>query len=200
MQQKVLRLHQQESFNESKGEESNSMKYNEGQSLVEVLVGLATAVLIIGAITAATIAALSNATFSKNQNLATSYAQQGIEIVRNLRDRDYASFSELSGTYCLAKACNRIDPTSADPQDPCGPKQILCDQNASGENADIFVRQVFVDKTSSYCKDTTQQTSQGTQVTVNVSWFDSKCGTSQVFCHSVKLSTCLSTYNAVTGQ
>lgn len=171
-----------------------------GQSLIEVLVGLATAVLIMGAITTATISALNNAVYSKNQNLATNYAQQGLEIVRNLRDRKYSLFNELNGEYCLAKTCKQIDPTSNDPQDPCGPKSIVCDQNVGGENADIFVRQVTVNPNSSSCKDTTQQTTQGTYVTVNVSWYDAKCGSSNVFCHNVKLGTCLSTYNTVSSQ
>lgn len=162
-----------------------------GQSLIEVLVGLAAATVILGAITAATITALNNAVYSKNQNLATEYAQQGVELVRNLRDRTYSSFSELNGYYCLAKTCTAINATSSNPQDPCGPKSIICDQNVGGENADIFVRQVFVDPNSTYCQDSTQDNTQGTQVTVTVSWYDSKCGSPNVFCHLVKLSTCL---------
>lgn len=167
---------------------------NAGQSLVEVLVGLSTAVLIVGAMTVATISALSNATFSKNQNLATNYAQQGMEIVRNFRDRNYNLFSELQGDYCLAKSCNAIN---NNPQDPCGKVSILCSQNVGGENADIFVRKVTIDPNAISCKDTTQQTTQATLVTVNVAWFDAKCGTSSVFCHSVQLTTCLSTFNAI---
>lgn len=171
-----------------------------GQSLIEVLIGLATASVIIGAITVATITALNNTVFSKNQNLATQYAQQGMEVVRNLRDRNYSQFAELNGTYCLAKTCNAIDPTSNNPQDPCGPRSIVCDQNVGGENADIFVRQVFVDPNSSYCTDSTQQATQGIQATVSVSWFDAKCGAGQVFCHTVKLSTCLSQNGSVPIQ
>lgn len=178
-----------------------------GQSLIEVLVGLATAVFIMGAITAATISALNNSVYSKNQNLATGYAQQGIEIVRNLRDRNYTLFNEmLQGaqhkTYCLAKTCDKIDPTSSDPSDPCGPKQIQCSQNVGGQNADIFVREVTVDTLSPYCQETqNNQTTQGTYVTTIVSWYDSKCANaSTLFCHSVQLSTCLSTYNAVSSQ
>lgn len=174
------------------------MKSQKGQSLIEVLVGLVTASLIVGAITAVTISALNNAVYSKNQHLATEYAQQGMEIVRNLRDRQYSSFSSLNGYYCLAKSCTDIHPTSNNPQDPCGPKSIICDQNVGGENADIFVRQVFVDPLATYCQENTQIATQGTQVTVSVSWYDAKCGTSNVFCHTVKLSSCMSTFNALT--
>ena len=172
-----------------------------GQSLIEVLVGMAAVVLIAAAITVATISSLNNSVYSKNQNLATGYAQQGIEIVRNLRDRKSSSFTQLNGTYCLAKTCDSIDPTAnGGTSDPCGPKTTLCDQNVGGENADIFVRQVVVNPLSSYCQENSQNATQGTQVTVNVSWFDAKCGVSNVFCHTVTLSTCLSAYNTISSQ
>lgn len=172
-----------------------------GQSLIEVLVGLATAVLIVGAITIATISALNNAVYSKNQNLATNYAQQGMEIVRNLRDRNYTLFTQLTGDYCLAKSCNQIDPTGG-ANDPCGKQSVICAQNVGGENADIFVRTVSVTQDSLFCMDGITPTPgvQGALVDVNVSWYDSKCGSSNIFCHNVNLSTCLSTYNAISSQ
>lgn len=178
------------------------MKENQkGQSLIEVLVGMVTMSIIVGAITVVTINALNNAVYSKNQHLATEYAQQGMEIVRNLRDRQYSSFISLNGYYCLAKSCTDIHPTAVlsngNPYDPCGPKSLLCQQNVGGENADIFVRQVFVDPNGTYCQDGTQNNTQGTQVTVNVSWYDQKCGSANIFCHTVQLSSCLSTYNAI---
>lgn len=171
-----------------------------GQSLIEVLIGLAAAVVIVGAITVATISALNNAVYSKNQNLATEYAQQGMETVRNLRDREYSLFNELNGEYCLANTCDKIDPTSNNAQDPCGPKSIICQQNVGGENAGIFVRQVSVDPNSSYCRESTGQTTQAIHVTVTVSWFDAKCGSSSVFCHTISLSSCLSTFNTISPQ
>lgn len=170
-----------------------------GQSLIEVLVGLATGVLIIGAITAATVTALSNAEYGKNQALATNYAQQGMEIARNMRDSDISQFSELNGTYCLAKSCNQID-VSGNANDPCGAQQLQCSQNVGGENADIFVRQVSVVQSSTKCQD---GTSAATEIDVRVAWFDSKCPTSgggAIFCHNVALSTCLSSYNGIQAQ
>ncbi len=185
-----------------KGEEIQRKKYIAGQSLVEVLVGMATAVLIVGAMTVATISALQNAQFGKNENLATNYAQQGIEIVRNLRDQNYNDFNKLNGTYCLAKTCDKIDPTYTGPgTDPCGPQTILCQQNVGGENADIFVRQVTITRDDATCQDSvTPIPGKEVKVSANVSWYDTKCGTSNVFCHSVQLTTCLSTYNAISSQ
>ncbi len=61
-----------------------------GQSLMELVVVIAVMVIVIGALTFATIASLRNAQFSQNQAQATKLAQQGIERVRTGRDRNQA--------------------------------------------------------------------------------------------------------------
>lgn len=61
-----------------------------GQSLMELVVVIAVMVIVIGALTFATIASLRNAQFSKNQSQATKLAQEGIEWVRTGRDRNSA--------------------------------------------------------------------------------------------------------------
>lgn len=76
---------------------------DKGQTLLEVLGALGAATIVLIAIVAVTGTSLSNAQFSKNQNQATFYAQQGIEIVRNLRDsEEWLVFSARGGgTYCI---------------------------------------------------------------------------------------------------
>ena len=59
-----------------------------GQSLVEVVIALGIAVIIVIAFTNATIASVRNSQFSKNQNLATKYAQETLEVVRAVRDQN----------------------------------------------------------------------------------------------------------------
>ncbi len=59
-----------------------------GQTLLELIVVSAVSIIIIGALVFATISSLRNAQFSKNQAQATKLAQQGIETVRSLRDRN----------------------------------------------------------------------------------------------------------------
>lgn len=59
-----------------------------GQTLLELMVVIAVGIMVIGALTFATIASLRNAQFAKNQTQATKLAQEGIEKVRALRDRD----------------------------------------------------------------------------------------------------------------
>lgn len=63
---------------------------SKGQTLIELVVVIAVMVIVIGALTFATIASLRNAQFSKNQAQATKLAQGGLELVRTGRDRNKA--------------------------------------------------------------------------------------------------------------
>ena len=60
---------------------------NKGQTLVEVVLAVAVASLVLIGLTRATIVALRNAQFAKNQALATQYAQEGMESLRKCRDQ-----------------------------------------------------------------------------------------------------------------
>ncbi|MBI2195691.1 MAG: hypothetical protein HYU48_01445 [Candidatus Levybacteria bacterium] len=75
------------------------MNSQKGQTLIEALIGLAVAVAIISAIVIAVISSLSNAQLTKNQNQANHYAQEGMEIVRQIRNSSWTSFTNLSSTY-----------------------------------------------------------------------------------------------------
>ncbi len=59
-----------------------------GQTLIEVIVVITIGILVIGALVFATIAGLRNSQFAKNQVQATKLAQEGLERMRTLRDRD----------------------------------------------------------------------------------------------------------------
>lgn len=64
------------------------MLSSRGQSLMEMIVVVAMAALVIAALVFATIVSLRNASFAKNQTQATKLAQEGLEKIRSLRDRD----------------------------------------------------------------------------------------------------------------
>lgn len=59
-----------------------------GQSLIEVIVAVTVGILIVSALVFATIFSLRNASFASNSAQATKLAQEGIEKLRTLRDRD----------------------------------------------------------------------------------------------------------------
>ncbi|HSD98901.1 MAG TPA: hypothetical protein VLB73_04375 [Patescibacteria group bacterium] len=166
-----------------------------GQTLIEVLVALTAGVVIIAAIVSASLNALTNSNFARDQNIAAQYTQSGIEIIRDMRNESIASLSASylsDNTYCLAKSCSALDNQIPS----CWIKSGNC-----GQNVDKFVREVVVAHDSSDCNASpTPNGQQGflssnVKVTVTTFWYDSRCtDSSNAFCHSVTLSSCFSDF------
>lgn len=74
-----------------------------GQSLIELLMALGAGVLIMVAIVAGVVMAGKNSQFAKNQNLATRYAQEGIELARSQRDK--LGWSPFYANYSAKPQC-----------------------------------------------------------------------------------------------
>jgi type II secretory pathway pseudopilin PulG len=74
-----------------------------GQTLIEAIVAIGVAVLVMSGLVVAVISAVKNAQFAKNQSLATKYALEGMELVRQDRDTNWAIFyGRISpNSYCL---------------------------------------------------------------------------------------------------
>ncbi len=147
-------------------------KLQRGQTLIETLAALAIIGMIVSAIGVVVTTALSNAKYDSNITLATKYAQQGSELVQQIRDDNYTTFQGLSGIYCLNKGQTTLGSPS----------------NCTTPNVDNFIRTVTV-----------QQNGCGAniaQVTVAVTFTDGKC-TTGVYCHKQTVLTCLSTVNPV---
>lgn len=64
------------------------MKKINGQSLVEVVVAIAVVLIVIVGLVAVTTVSVQNASFSRNQALATKYAQETTEKVRAFREQN----------------------------------------------------------------------------------------------------------------
>ena len=155
----------------------NKKKKQSGQTLLEALVALATAVVIISAMTVVVLSSLNNAQFSKNQNQATLYAQQGIEFLKNLSQSNWTTFNTYNGSYCMSSDNSLPQKTGQS----CVPSP----------NVGIFLREVTINQSSSSCNPST------TLVTVSVGWSDNKCtSATDVYCHKVKLVSCI--YNSTT--
>ncbi|EKD65260.1 MAG: hypothetical protein ACD_50C00146G0002 [uncultured bacterium] len=157
-----------------------AFKSQKGQTLIEALVSLSIAVTIIGAITVVVISSLNNAIFTRNQNQATQYAQEGIETVKRI-SQSQVSFFDLSqqGDYCLG---------------PDLTLQLLVLPNPGRcpeeQRVDIFEREVNITHGNTDC-------SGNTKIIVTVQWADNKCtaAVGSPYCHKVELRSCLTDYN-----
>lgn len=180
------------------------LKKESGQTLIEVLVALSVAIVVVAAISVAVLSSLSGAQFTKNQNQATQYAQQGLELIRQIRNSDAATFAALSGSYCMAISCTTLKNSPTDTGgtscnknggSPCQPNIPIV--------SPIFVRQVAIEQTSSTCNSSgispaPPPSSYPASLKVTVSWSDGKCPAANLYCHNVTLTDCLAQTNAPT--
>ena len=138
-----------------------------GQTLVEALIALAVGAVVIIAATILTQTSLTSSQTSKNQSIATKYAQEGLELARKVR----AAPTPNPVTYCVAR-----DDISLSTVGSCNNVS-----NIDGE----FMREVTLSiiNPAGPCGSLTYQ------VKSVVSWTDGKC--SALFCRNVELVTCL---------
>src|SRR3989344_6359338 len=157
------------------------MKYKEkGQSLVEAIIALTAAILVVSSIIAAVIIALNNAQYSKYQNLATQYAQEGIEVVKKISVANWASFILLPRYRCLDDLYIWSD-------QPC----IANVYGVGTPQTKIFRRSIEIEQSASDCNPVGCSSNCSAKVISTVSWSDSKCtSASDIYCHSVVLKTC----------
>lgn len=155
-----------------------------GQTLIEALVALGVGIAIISAMAVVVVTSLNNAQFSKDQNYATQYAQQGMEVLRRIRDTNWTTFTEYTSTfYCLDKDSAVLRMMSSD----------------CGQNFDNFKREVSISHNSDDCDNTATPSSKGSKVTISVKWSDGRCSSSgaENFCHKADLSSCFYNINTI---
>lgn len=183
------------------------MKINileKGQTLIEVLAALSIATVLVFGITAAVIFSLNNVSSTKNRNLANLYAEQGMEMVRQIWSSNLNYFNSLpedSNYYCLDKnyILDNNNPTLP-PKDMAIPG-CSTGGNAPGNNVDVFAREVdiFKNEEAQNCASlpsgpplSPAPIPEATKVVVTVSWSDSKCSPQNIYCHKVELVSCFS--------
>lgn len=72
-----------------------------GQSLFEVVIAIGVAALILVAIVSLSTTSLRNATFAKNNAVATKFAQEGNEWIRQQRDVGWETLRANTNKVCL---------------------------------------------------------------------------------------------------
>jgi Tfp pilus assembly protein PilV len=80
------------------------VKTEKGQSLFEVVVAIAISALIVVTLVSVTSNSIQNSSFSKNKSLASTYADQASEWIRNQRDTNIdvlVTKATSGGTFCL---------------------------------------------------------------------------------------------------
>ena len=176
-----------------------------GQSLVEVLVALGVAAMLLSAITVVVVSSLRNAKFSENQNRASQYALQGMEIIRQIRD-EKSNLDDLDNDdgpyYCLGDDAILIGRGVTG----CGGNIGKRDIGSDVDLPNIYIREAEIyppeiedeingEKVAGpydnkVCKNDTYY------VAVSVSWWDNACSETTNFCHKAKIVSCLAKRSA----
>jgi hypothetical protein len=144
-----------------------------GQGLIESLLALSLMAIVLSGISVALISSLSNASFGSDQAIATQYAQEGVELVRKVRNSNYSAFQGYNGSYCLAKGSTVLEPSG----------------NCATPNVDKYIRTVVIEQSPGCGLNTAK-------VTAVVSWVDGRCPTGN-YCHKSNIISCLSTVNPI---
>jgi type II secretory pathway pseudopilin PulG len=159
-----------------------------GQSLLELTVALGTLSILLTVASIAVLGAISNTQESQHHNLAGSYAQQGLEILRQMRDTNWTAFNSFSGAYCMASGCSQLKTSGS-----CGPRSGTdCGNNI----ASFYSREATLTPNSPQCS---VGAIAATRVEVKVRWTDSKCAAGSPYCRNVSVETCFSNIYADTG-
>ena len=172
---------------------------NKGQTIIEVLIALAVCAFIVSAAMTAVTSSLNNAQYSKAQNIATHYAEEGMEYMRKLRNQDWNYYysnnvlrflgSEQWAVSCLGSSLTLEPLTSG--------TGVCSSTYADGNH--MFIRTVRGEKESSNCGGSLGVDVR--KIIVTVAWSDSKCTSSSsdtplgipgFYCHRVQLSSCFS--------
>lgn len=159
--------------------------------MIEAIVALMTILIIITAIAVVITNGLYNAQFIKNQNEANKYAQQGMELVRNIQQNDLAEFGDTdyqNTTLCIDEATSTLTSDT-----------IKCSGINTGK---YYNRTITFSQGAEPCLGIgptgTALPVTETKVTVTVAWSSSKCDKTNTFCHKSILQACLP--NKVSGS
>ena len=94
------------------------MRKQLGQSLVEVLIALVVVTILSSALIVAIITGLKNSQFAQKQTQATKYAQDAMDRIRPIRDRDgNVTFKGTTATFSALWNMNMSYPTNCN--GPC---------------------------------------------------------------------------------
>lgn len=160
-----------------KNEVINKLKSQKGQSMLEAVAALGVIAIVMTALTIAVLLGLGNSGYSKKENIATQYAQQGMELLRNKRETDGTAFwAYTPNSYYIRETDNSLQPLTG--SDICAG---VTPPATTPKTAGTYIRTVCVAADASNGCDK--------KITVSVWWQDGKCP-GNGYCRKASIASC----------
>lgn len=161
-----------------------------GDVLVEAVLAIAITGIVVTGIVVALANSVSHSNFTRNQNLASNYAQEGLDVARNMKENSFTSLSSLGDrSYCLEEGESSI--FTPEPAGGCG-------ENVDG----LFHRSIYINSRGYDERGATPglacDVGDGSSVFVAsiVKWTDTRCQSGSI-CHKVELNSCFIDLNKI---
>ena len=159
--------------------------------MIEAIIALAVVIVIITAVVVVVTSSLSGSSSNTHRDKATAYAQEGIEVLRDIKTADFTLFTTTypSGSYCLAEIVNSPTIQAGDQCDGDGEYNIL----------GSFIRRIYINHSGidGRVSPNVAKCDSGSFAASTVLWTDSKCISGNINCHDVEISTCFKNLNSL---
>ena len=189
------------------------MKYQKGQTLIEMLLAIVVASFLLVALTAIILTTFTNINNNQNDSTALQFAQSGMEYMKSQAQQNPIFLSNLASkgaNFCLGststtESAHGPTPTPdsngiTNPLQQCPSSSIPASYLLVDSIGQLYLRQVNITAGGNPCVSGGVYTNY--LVEVSVGWHDNKCSpssssNSNYFCRITKLDTCISNTNAL---
>lgn len=177
-------------------------KNERGSTLVEAIMSLALVTVIITAVVAAVISSVNNSQSSNDRSFALDYAEEGLDLLRDLKGEDFSSFTT---TYTLKTPLENNYYCLSD-DDGALPDSTLSNCTSGNVAGGKYLRKVFIHYNPAPATTPGGRNPQNTVVCAGsgifvssiVYWSDSKCENG-TYCRSVELNSCFYNTSALSS-
>lgn len=156
------------------------MKKQRGEILIEALLGLVITSIIVTGLVVALNSSVSNSIFSTNQSQATLIAKEGLDLVKNIKEDDYLSVSNLATGYYHLNSSRVLVPG--------------CCESVTVDGIEFsrqfYINSIGLDQRKTPVKQACNNAEASVFAASIVSWSDSKCGPGGAKCHKIELDSC----------
>lgn len=161
------------------------IKQNSGQTLIEAIVALTVLIMVLTAASVAIVSSINNSVYERNEALATKYAQEGIEYIRQYKVGNTTEFDSYTATTrCISSLDPALPPLPTPPATGCATIGTTQYRRSA-----LFTDSGRCDIQYPNATAPTPTSLPGKNVEITVEWVSGKC-VSGDYCNKVSVESC----------